>query len=293
MVLAAIGYVWSSVTAVKLVMVGFEGVAVWCLLRLLAIAGLPRERVLIYAWNPLPVWAFAGNGHIDAVAIGLLALALLLRVQHRDGWSGVALGLAIATKFLPSVVAPVLWRRRRGWWTALAAVVTLAVVYALYSSAGTRMLGFLSGYGSEEEYDSGAGFWLLAGLSHVMSLPEWAGIVYKAAAAIVLAAGAAWFAFVSRPDDPMAICRAAGTMMALVIFAVSPHYPWYYASLAVPCVLAPSPAMLWLATAPILLYLDTFGDRFFWPSVVFAPAIALACIGLLPSSTAEPIKEIC
>ena len=51
-------------------MVGFEVLAVFCLLRLLAAAKLPAERVLIYAWNPLPVWAFAGNGHVDAVAIG-------------------------------------------------------------------------------------------------------------------------------------------------------------------------------------------------------------------------------
>ena len=59
---------------------------------LLAAAELPAERVLIYAWNPLPVWAFAGNGHVDAVVIGLVAAALLLRVRHRDGWAGVALG---------------------------------------------------------------------------------------------------------------------------------------------------------------------------------------------------------
>ena len=88
MVFAAVGLVWSSVTGVKAAMVGFEVLAVVCLLRLLAARRLPAERVLIYAWNPLPVWAFAGNGHVDAVAIGLLALALLLRVRQRDGWAG-------------------------------------------------------------------------------------------------------------------------------------------------------------------------------------------------------------
>ncbi len=100
-VFAAIGRVWPSVTAVKLVMVGFEAIAMACLLRLLADAGLPGERLLIYAWNPLPVWAFAGNGHIDAVAIGLLAAALLLRVRRRDAWVGVLLGAAIATNSCP------------------------------------------------------------------------------------------------------------------------------------------------------------------------------------------------
>jgi alpha-1,6-mannosyltransferase len=47
-----------------------------------------------------------------------------------------------------------------------------------------------------------------------------------------------------------------------------------------------------MATAPILLYLDTFGDRFVWPSVVFVPAIALACVSLRPALTVEPIEEI-
>ncbi|WP_428534927.1 glycosyltransferase 87 family protein [Rhodopila sp.] len=287
---AAVAFVSSNLIAVKATMVGFEILAVYCLLRLLGLAGLPPERVLIYAWNPLPVWAFAGNGHIDAAAIGLVAAALLLRVLHRDSWAGTALGLAILTKFLPAVIAPVLWRRRTGWRTAAAALATIALLYAAYSGVGLRVFGFLQGYGSEEGYDSGAGFWLLAGLSRIMTLPPAAAIIYKAVAALLLAAFGAWFAFVRRPDNAVSICAAAGVMMAVLSFAISPHYPWYFAWLAVPCVLAPTPAVLWMATAPILLYLDTFGDRFVWPSVVFVPALGLALAGLRPKHTAEPIK---
>jgi alpha-1,6-mannosyltransferase len=79
--------------------------------------------------------------------------------------------------------------------------------------------------------------------------------------------------------------------MAVVTFGISPHYPWYFAWLAVPCVVAPCPSVLWLATAPVLLYLDTYGDRFVWPSVVFAPAVVLALAELLRPA-AEPIKGI-
>jgi hypothetical protein len=292
MLFGAIGFVWSSVTGVKAVMVGFEMLAVCCLLGLLSDAKLPPERVLIYAWNPLPVWAFAGNGHIDAAAIGLVAAALLLRVRHCDGWAGVALGLAVLTKFLPAVVAPVLWRRRAGWRTAVAAVLTTSLMYLAYSKVGLRVFGFLQGYGDEEGYASGEGFWLLAGLSRLMTLPPGAALVYKGCAVLLLAVLGAWFAFVRRPDDAVSICAAAGVMMAVLIFAISPHYPWYFAWLAVPCVLAPTPVVVWLSAAPMLMYLDTFGDRFVWPSVVYVPAVLLAASRLRSSPTAAPIKGI-
>jgi hypothetical protein len=162
----------------------------------------------------------------------------------------------------------------------------------LYSSAGWHVLGFLHGYGSEEGYDTGEGFWLLAGIERFIPVPPLLVIFYKVAAALLLAGLAAWFAFIRRPDDPIALCAAAGVMMALLTFAISPHYPWYFAWLAVPCVLAPTPAVVWLSSAPILLYLDTFGDRFVWPSVVFVPAIGLALASLWPSNTARPIKEV-
>jgi alpha-1,6-mannosyltransferase len=286
-----VGRVWSSVTGLKLMMFGFEALAVFCLLGLLQDAKLPRERVLIYAWNPLPVWAFAGNGHVDAAVVGFVALALLLRVRRRDGWAGLALGLAVLTKLLPAVIAPVLWRRGVRWRLGLVAALTVIGLYALYSSAGWRVIGFLNGYGGEEGLDNGSGIWLLAGISRLVPLPPFAPELYFGVLAVVMTGLGSWFAFVRRPDDAVAICGAAGVMMAVVTFGISPHYPWYFAWLAVPCVVAPNPAVLWLATAPVLIYLDTYGDRFTWPSVVFAPAVFLALAGAF-RPVAEPIKGI-
>jgi len=285
-IFAIVGCIWSSVTGMKAAMFGFEALAVFCLLGLLDAAGLPRERVLIYAWNPLPVWAFAGNGHIDAAVGGFVALALLLRVRRRDGWAGLALGLAVLTKFLPAVIAPVLWRRGAGWRLAAVAAATVVALYAVYSGVGWRVFGFLGGYGAEEGLDSGSGVWLLAGLGRLIPLSVLAARWYFAGLALLLAGLGAWYAFVRRPDDAVAICGAAGVMMAVLTFGISPHYPWYFAWLAVPCVLAPNPAMLWLATAPVLIYLDTYGDRFVWPSVIFAPAVLLALAGLFRPAAA-------
>ena len=70
--------------------------------------------------------------------------------------------------------------------------------------------------------------------------------------------------------------RVDATVMAAATVAISPHYPWYFAWLALPAIVAPSRTLIWLATAPVLLYADTFGDRFVWPCTVYLPALGLA-----------------
>ncbi|HEY8289367.1 MAG TPA: glycosyltransferase 87 family protein, partial [Acetobacteraceae bacterium] len=280
-IFAAVGTVSSTVGAMKAVMFGFEVLTVLCLLRLLAVARLPGARVLIYAWNPLVIWAFAGNGHVDAAATGLLAVAMLLRLAARDALAGVIFGAAVLVKFLPAVIAPALWRARSGWRLAATAVVTVLLLYAVYVDVGWKVFGFLSGYGNEEGLDTGTGIWLLAGLGTLIDLPHRAGAIYFALVLIGLAALGAWIAFRRRPaigsaGDAIRISGDAAILMACLTVAISPHYPWYFAWLALPAVLTPYPAVVWLSATPVLLYLDTHGDRFGWPSIIFVPAILLA-----------------
>ena len=94
------------VLAMKLAMVTFEGIGIWGMIRLLDLAGLPHARVLIYAWNPLPVWEFAGSGHVDAIGICFIALAMLAVCKSWHRWGASALAAAVLTKFLPIVLLP-------------------------------------------------------------------------------------------------------------------------------------------------------------------------------------------
>ncbi|MFC6049013.1 hypothetical protein ACFPYM_14375, partial [Methylobacterium hispanicum] len=93
-VFALVGMLTPTVFGMKLAMVGFEALALLCLLGLLSLARLPRERVLLYAWNPLALWSFACDGHVDAIAIGLLPVALLCRARAREGLAGAMLAAA-------------------------------------------------------------------------------------------------------------------------------------------------------------------------------------------------------
>src|SRR5258708_27234567 len=97
--------------AMKAAMVAFEGLAVWTILQLLAARGLPRSRILLYAWHPLPLWEFARSGHVDIVAIAFLMLAFLASERASAILAGVALGSAVLANYFPFVTCPALYKR--------------------------------------------------------------------------------------------------------------------------------------------------------------------------------------
>ena len=94
---------------------GFKGVfvlaellAVIPLLLLLRRFELPVERSLIYLWSPLLIYEVAHAGHLDALLLPILLLALWARVHERPWLLGISLGLAALIKLLPIILLPAL-----------------------------------------------------------------------------------------------------------------------------------------------------------------------------------------
>ena len=277
LVFAAAAWIGQTPFVMRAVMVAFEALAVGALCAMLRRCGLPAARVLIYAWNPLAVWEFAGNGHVDALAIGFLALALLAFAWRRPGWTGVALACAALTKFLPVVVAPALWRRW-DWRLPAAFALTVAALYAIYIGAGRHVLGFLPGYAAEEGLDSGSGFWALSVLDHAVRLPGAAAGAYAALLALLL--GGLALAVAARPPEPAPdVVRAAadaGLLIVVLLVGLSPHYTWYYPWVSLPAVLAPQRSAIFLGVGALLLYVDPLHESFIWQALVFVPTLILA-----------------
>ncbi len=74
--------------------------------------GLPRERVLIYALNPLVVIAIAGHGHLEAMQALLMLLCFVCLSRKREGMGMVFLTLAGMVKFLALFALPFLVKRK-------------------------------------------------------------------------------------------------------------------------------------------------------------------------------------
>jgi alpha-1,6-mannosyltransferase len=139
----------------KTVLVLLDLVTVGLVAATLRAIGQPAERVIVYAWHPLPVFEFGGSGHIDALMICFIALALFARAHQKFGIAGFALGAATLVKFIPVVLLPAIYRR---WDKKLpiAFTTTIVVCYLPYVlGAGAGVLGFLPQYAKEEGLENG------------------------------------------------------------------------------------------------------------------------------------------
>jgi alpha-1,6-mannosyltransferase len=242
-----------SVTWMKATMVGFEAVAVWAIIQLLVSLGLPRQRVLIYAWHPMAVWEFAGSGHLDAIAIALVALALLARRKNADVATGIALASATLVKFFPIVLLPALYKRWN-WKMPLAFAVTVVVCYLPYLSVGpVGALGFLPGYAGERGMISGEQFFILGIARRLLSLnvPTTPYIIFALLVMVVLAA---WL-MRGQESDRQGFLRSGLIMATAFMVLVSPHFSWYFAWLIPFLCFVPSAPVFYLTLASFTLYL--------------------------------------
>ncbi len=119
----AVTAIQESTFAFKVAFVVCEFAIVFVLLDVLRRTGQGAHLVLAFAWNPLLAIEVAGSGHIDIVGALLLVVSAAALVRRWRAIAAVALGLAIAVKFLPVVLLPLYWKRVRIRDAALAATV--------------------------------------------------------------------------------------------------------------------------------------------------------------------------
>ncbi|CAN5868089.1 DUF2029 domain-containing protein [soil metagenome] len=241
------------VTWMKTVIVGFEALAIWALLQLLASFNLPAQRVLLFAWHPLLVWEIAGSGHIEAAAIAFVALALLARRRHWDVAVGMALAGATLIKLFPIILFPALYRRW-GWKMPVAFGLVILVAYLPYLGVGVKgVLGFLPGYTQEEGLQDGTQFYLLSLMRRVFGAAKVPNAVYLIGASFTLGLIAFWSVWKQERNESSYIGRAL-VMATTFVVLLSPRYAWYFAWLVPFACLLPLPPLLCLTIACFVLY---------------------------------------
>lgn len=141
----AVTSIQESTFALKAAFVLCEFAIIFVLLDILRCARQAAYLVLAFAWNPLLAIEVAGSGHIDIVGTLLLVVSAAALIRRWRTTAAVALGLAIAVKFLPIVLLPLYWKRIRVRDAAIAAAV-VALLYMPFLNHGRLPIGSLGTY---------------------------------------------------------------------------------------------------------------------------------------------------
>ncbi|MEZ5331019.1 MAG: glycosyltransferase 87 family protein [Thermoanaerobaculia bacterium] len=291
----------------KLLLVVVDWTTCLLLVRLATRHGLPVERTIWYAWNPLVTTEVAGMGHVDALGVAAaVATVLLLEKRGRPVLAPVAAaGAAVLAKLVPVVAVP-WWARASGsprrFAAGVAGLVTIGLAPVVWHAGGVPP--GLRTYAVSWEFDGPLfePLWRLldhsgaAGLVHALldHLKLWTGAhefwnawypwAYpQLLAKILLLLG---FAAVCvhgwrRRREPIA---ASGWVFGSVLLFSATVYPWYLLWVLPWAALALHEAWLALSGLVLLSYLPRHAGLELFPAVYGAIWLPFASIWLLRRS---------
>ena len=254
--------------ALKATMTTVETVGLLLLYRAMSRTGMKVRYLALYAWNPLAVLVVAGVGHSEAglvLGLGILVLGL---AAERITLTWVGLGLAVISKGIPILLAPLLmrhhWRRHGGASTLQAVAVGLIPAAAL--SAPFLMEG-LAGrawasadlYVSLFEFNAGL-YALLAGM--LGALPGVDPRTFLGPALRVGFLGAAAWIWIRHPTSQIRdVIRGALLLFGLYLVTATTVHPWYllWGLCLVPLVRTYRGPWLWAAWAAMPTYFAYVG----------------------------------
>jgi hypothetical protein len=203
-----------STRAMKIALTLCDVLTIVVLWRWLVVTGRPEWLALVYAWNPLVVLEIAHSGHVDALgALWIVASAYWL-ARRRTALAAIAFVLAVASKLLPIVLAPLYFGRIR-MRDALAGGALLVVLYLTFSRGGTIQVGTIPSVIQNVRFNGE----LFRFVARLVGSPQRAAAV-AVAAGLLAAAWARWRLEPANPAAwawPMAIALAFGPVI----------YPWY------------------------------------------------------------------
>ena len=222
-----------STRAMKIALTLCDVMTIVVLWRWLVVTNGPQWLTLAYAWNPLVVLEVAHSGHIDALgALWIVASAYWL-ARKRTGLAAIAFVLAVATKLLPIVLAPLYVGRVR-LRDALGGGALVAALYLTFSRGGTIAVGTIPSVIQNVRFNGE----LFRFVSRHVGGPQRAAMV-AVTAGLLVALWARWRLASSDPAAwawPMAVALAFGPVI----------YPWY--------LLYFTPFLLTTATLPLLAW---------------------------------------
>ncbi|HET7152690.1 MAG TPA: hypothetical protein VFJ29_02920 [Candidatus Kapabacteria bacterium] len=211
----------------KLLLIAAEIGTMLLLLRLLLRFGKPAKYLLLYAWHPLTVIEFGGQGHSDALMIFFFMAALYACTAEKMRSSAAYLGAAIASRGIPIIFIPAFMRHIKLRGVLVAVLIPMLLFLPFFSFNVYKGILFSTSQMAQIFTFNSFGYWTVRACFE--QVRAWDQEKYiPLILALLFIAGLAILAYRSRrngirmlPKDMLNIC----TLFVLVMLNM---HPWYF-----------------------------------------------------------------
>ena len=231
------------------------GLLLLCLTR----RGMHPKNALFYALNPVPLLAFSGEAHFDALFVLTTLAALLLWEEGKTAWCWVMLGISIQIKVISVLLIPLLFWKRKSYRALWIGLPLLAPSLFFLPQLHHFLYGLLQ-YGGTMSHNGSVNFLLLSWLGDRL-----AAVGLSTAILLIVVV-----AISLRTNDVLK--GGYAILAALLLLSPTVHY-WYLAWIMPGIALFPSSAWVLLTGLSGLYFSawDHFGKTGIWsqPKVWF------------------------
>jgi len=200
--------------------------------------------IVLYAWNPLVLSAFALGGHPDSILVFFLVLAAALLERKKDWAAFLALGFAVVSNFIALLVIPVFLIHSRKRKAAINLIwPCLPGLLSLFAGGANIIWTFMEFGGSPYFHWNDSLHFVLSGfsLTHTISV---VGRILSALGFILV-----YVLILRRGLDPIRTTVAVLVSFMLFSPTVQPWFLTWFAPFL--CLVAARPWLLWTGTVVV------------------------------------------
>lgn len=252
-----------SALFLKIILILFDLGTLLLLVRFLQNRGSRLNEALLYAVNPVVLYAFAAEGHVESILLCMLAGAMLMHQKKKFAFMFVLIGCAASVKLTALIFIPLLIRKEtlRYLWFALLPLVMVV----LYGTSANSLITVTGRFASEFHFNGFLYGILVLFFSYHNALVISTVIFLGAYSAVIFLT-----------PDPI---RACGNV-ALAFLLTSPTaHPWYFTIIAMFAVLYPVRSWIALTGTIGISWLTSFK---YWATGIWKESMTIPILEYVP-----------
>ncbi|MDD5675531.1 MAG: glycosyltransferase [Chitinivibrionales bacterium] len=252
-----------SALLLKIILTLFDLCTLLLLVRFLSNRKSRLNEALLYAVNPVVLYAFAAEGHVESIMLCMLAAAMLMHQKKKFAFMFVLVGCAASVKLTALIFLPLLVRKETLRYLPF---VLLPLVMVVPYGASIGSLITVTGRFASEFHFNGFIYGILASFFSQHDALLVLAIIFLAFYGAII--------FVT--PDPI---RACGNV-ALVFLLTSPTaQPWYFAIMAMFAVLYPVRSWIALSGTVGISWLTIFK---YWAGGIWQEFMVVPILEYMP-----------